>query len=52
MMCLLTTAFRAGVLLRAIEIVAEMSNSPTRQINKGKEKVRWHIHKYYRRPKS
>ena len=52
MMCLLTTAFKAGVLFRAVEIVASMSNKPTRQMNKGKENIRWYVHHQYKVHKS
>jgi len=46
-MCLLVAAFNAGILDRAIDIIAGMSNEPARQINIGKNVVRWQIHDYY-----
>lgn len=51
-MSLLVAADTAGVLDRAIDIIAHMSNEPNRQINIGKEKVRWQIHQYYKVIKS
>ena len=47
-MSLIVTASRVGILDRAIDIIAAMSNEPARQINIGKETVRWYIHNRYR----
>lgn len=47
-MSLLVAADNAGILDRAVEIIAGMSNEPNRQINIGIEKVRQYIQQYYR----
>jgi len=46
-MCLIVAASKFGILDRAIDILAGMSNEPARQINIGKDVVRWYVHNYY-----
>lgn len=41
-------AVRAGIFSRAVEIADGISATSSAQLFRGKERVRWYIHKQYR----